>query len=353
MKNPQRPLAPHVQAAITGVQPKKSATPGRPLAAHVQAAIQAKPTPQGVARPAPKPAPKPISPPAAQAKLASPRPAMPAGRLPPRARAIQLSQASEEEKLKFWVKKGEEYEWHDEELDARKYYDTGEKYRSHIWKYPVYKKVPKLLRNVVTTFNPQTWDPLAAPIPKSVGKQKRAIVDYLFNKFCASQGTGYDVMGTSGPLVFDRRNANSNSCIGLANSFLAVLITHGIEAEVVSIRDGSEPPFIVRVTKFIDPAVQGHIYFKGIKLVDYYKFTNHSAVWIEDLGLYYDTMATCSYADLVIDAELEEVGAGVFRSIPSSGAMGIAKGSAFVLTENVPRVKENGGFRRLTLTLQE
>ncbi len=291
----------------------------------MQAAIQAKPVPLREAQ-----APPSGSPAAVQAKLASPHPALPAGRLPPRppapagqgrARAIQRAESSEEDKLKFWVQKGDQYEWHDEELNTRKYYDTGEKYRSHVWKYPVYKKVPKLIRDAVSTFNPQTWDPLVAPIPKSIGKQKRAVVQYLFNKFCASQGTGYDVMGTSGPMVFDRRNANSNSCIGLANSFLAVLITHGIEAEVVSIRDGSEPPFVVRVTKFIDPAVQGHIYFKGIKLVDYYKFTNHSAVWVEELGLYFDTMATCTYSDLVIDAELEEVSAGVFHSIPSSGAM--------------------------------
>lgn len=366
MKSPDRPLAPHVRSAIHGAQAKMSSGPDRPLAAHVKAAIQAKPAVPAKPAVQAKPA-VPARPAAATPARALPtshppqRPAPPKAVLPGppgRVRAVQRAQDPKAPPpKKFWVKDDQDqYEWHGKKMNPDDYYSIGESHRSKIFSYPVYKKVPQDLKDGLGTGIDHTiWDPLAAPLSKNLSKQgTSAIVEHLFTQFCGSGGTGYAVMGTSGPQVFDRANDNANSCIGLASSFQAVLKVHGIKSELAAVRTGNQPPFIVRVTKFIDSRVHSHIYYNGSRLEGFYKFTNHTALWVPELSRFYDPMATTSYAKLDVDAELKQVGDGVFESIPSSGPMEVSKGRAFVLTEVSGKdAEEPGGFRKMTLTCQQ
>lgn len=370
MKNPDRPLAPHVRSAIHGAQAKMSAGPDRPLASHVKAAIQAKPAVPAKPAVQAKPA-IPARPAAAAPDRALPpshppqRPALPAAqpkaflpRPPGRMRAIQRAQDPKAPPPnKFWVKDDQgRYEWQEKKMNPNDYYSIGESHRSKLVSYPVYKKVPQDLKDGLGTGIDHTiWDPLAAPLSKKVTKQgARAIVEHLFTQFCGSGGTGYAVMGTSGPQVFDQANDNTNSCIGLASSFQAVLKVHGIKSELAEVRTGKQPPFIVKVTKFIDSRVHGHIYCNGSRVEGFYKFTNHTALWVPELSLYYDPMASTRYAKLDIDAELKQVGEGVFESIKGSGPMEVSKGRAFVLTEVSGKdAEEPGGFRKMTLTCQQ
>ena len=150
----------------------------------------------------------------------------------------------------------------------------------------------------------------------------KEIVDTLFRAFLGL-GVSYDLgtsvsaavlgnaPGTRGLRRGERmRDAFGGNCIALANAFATVLDEADIRAAAVEVRRQEQGrAFVVHCPRFIDPEVRGHIYQGDALWAFHYLFSNHTAVWVPELKLYYDPMAGTTYRNLseAIVMELESL----------------------------------------------
>lgn len=139
------------------------------------------------------------------------------------------------------------------------------------------------------------------------GLRSHKLVDELFISFCR-QGFRYRTFGgATNVLGNDRGPHPEGSCLGLARAFADVLNAYEIEAEARTVRDEEDGKrFIVKLPKFIDGNVPGHIFHSGGLKKGYYMFSSHTAVWVESKQCFYDPMAVAIYSklDQYIDCEL-------------------------------------------------
>jgi len=117
------------------------------------------------------------------------------------------------------------------------------------------------------------------------------------------RGIRYDLMqgmisGLVGTDLDQHGGTPEGNCLAYANTFARVLRSVGIEAEAQYVRGEGDGRFITRVMRFIDPLVNGHIYYAGARVPHYYMFSSHVATWVPSLGMFYDPMACTKYAKL-------------------------------------------------------
>lgn len=188
----------------------------------------------------------------------------------------------------------------------------------------------------------------------------RDIVDRLFAAFLGL-GLGYEIGAGAAEMVLGNhsmakslrphermREAFGGNCIALANAFATVLDEAGITAQAVEVRrERARKAFVVRCPQFIDTEVRGHIYQADTLWASHYLFTNHTAVWVPALNLFYDPMAGTTYRNLneKIVMELDGVGA--------SGNVWIGRyqGREYTLTRRLDVAPGAGQFSRYDMAL--
>lgn len=158
---------------------------------------------------------------------------------------------------------------------------------------------------------------------RSPGLSIRAMADALFASFLGL-GLGYELGVNMAGLVLGnypeakglppggrmRENFGGN-CMALASAFSTILDEADILNQVKEVRrQQAGRAFVVRCPNFIDTEVRGHIYQGSGLWASHYLFTNHSAVWVPAVSLYYDPMAGATYHNLapMIAMELDAVG---------------------------------------------
>ncbi len=176
------------------------------------------------------------------------------------------------------------------------------------------------------------------------------LVKELLDNF-VSYGFGYRLMeGTSTGLLdteYSKDSANGN-CFAYAKAFADIVNSFGIDAEVREVRSDEQGRFIVKLSRFIDSSVQGHIYEKGVLKTGYYVFTSHFATWVPATQQYYDPMSTISYhsIDPYIECELDSDKNEVVYT-PSEQPKTLCTNYKWKLIRR--DIQVTGGFRRLDL----
>lgn len=151
---------------------------------------------------------------------------------------------------------------------------------------------------------PRPIDVLSA-LPEHLEKKgEQEKVDYVFKRFC-NFGWKYDLSLDFGSTIIGSLPAYypediSANCKGLARALGEVLQRLGIAVTLEAVREPVEGRrFVVRLTHFIDPQVQGNIKDQyGRVLRGCYLFREHWALWVPRARKYYDPMAKATYTDL-------------------------------------------------------
>ena len=176
----------------------------------------------------------------------------------------------------------------------------------------------------------------------------RPLVDALFRNFL-NAGYGYNLgNGLVIELVGTQLGAAApeGNCFAYSKTFARLLNSVGIEARSEEVRSNEQGRFIVRVDRFIDPRVRGHIHYRGRLVPHYYMFNSHVAVWVPSLRTYYDPMACTTYADFNSN-QITEVDGPDDRHLRTRRAPPFAAGIVNLEITNTP---EDGGFRRVIAT---
>ena len=221
---------------------------------------------------------------------------------------------------------------------------------------PSYSEIREIYPNAL---DPVKWSRLTHVHGQKKNLKKRAqnqspeaihgLVRELFDNF-VSYGFGYSIMTYGASRLLDSvsgQNSPNGSCLAFARAFADIVNSFGIEAEARYVRDEDLGRFIVKLDRFIDPTVRGHIYEKGVLKGGYYMFTSHAATWVPATGRFYDPMAVTWYTSLdpYIECELSSENETVFT--PKTRPKTLCTGYEWKLIRR--EVTLPGQFNRLDL----
>jgi len=239
-----------------------------------------------------------------------------------------------------------------EEQEAQEHAEALENKR-RIFKERGRPDIPDLPAIYPDSIDPEIWGGLVGEMPRQSkkkwrdGKNLPQMVEYLFKNFC-SQSFNYSIMEGGARGLIGVGGAAKGNCIAYARAFADLLNSFGIDAEARMVREEEQGRFIVRVPHFMDPAVTGHIYERGILKPGYYMFSSHAATWVHALDRFYDPMARTSYTSLksFIECELDsDKNEQVFY--PRTPAKTFNPGYKWKLVKKAKQV--SGEFNRLEL----